>query len=565
VRNFGPIAVVILDELLRDRRPNPLRRSRHIRHFLLTGLALAAALVLAACGGGGGGSSSKNASVPPLHAGRVGPQSMFTLGGDLTDPAATVQTLAQLGVQSVHLYVGWSSIAPDPTSFHKPSFDATDPNAYPATGWAPYDAMIQGLTASHIAVNLSLTGKPPFWAEGPGDPKRTTEPEWKPNVADYKQWVIAVGRRYSGHFTPAGAKRPLPRIDFWSGWNEPNIGINLAPETTHSGSQIEVAPRVYRGLLNAFWSALHATGHGKDRILIGELAPIGATTGGQPGLFSSMVPFRFLRALYCVNTDNKPLTGKPATVRGCPATPAASKQFAAHNPALFHGSGFALHPYAFSSLPPDTPLPNTPDDAELAALPKAISLIDSLQRVYGSHTRFPIWLTEYGYITNPPNDQYTVSPKQAGLFLNWAQYIVWSDPRIKSNDQYLLNDPPTHAPFATGLRTATGKEKPSFAAYRMPLYLPVSKGSKGTPLLVWGQVRPAPAARRSSGKVQVATMQFQAKGSKAFKTVGQVHITNPNGYFEVHQSFPSSGSLRIKWSYPHGPTVFSRSAPVSIG
>jgi hypothetical protein len=551
--------------LLDARRNHPARLDRRIRHLLITGLALAATLVVSACGGGGSSSSQPN--VPPLHAGRVGPQSMFTLGGDLTtDPAGTVRTLAQLGVQSVHVYVNWSSIAPDPTSFHKPSFDAANPNAYPAAGWAPYDNIIRSLIARHIAVNLSLTGQPPHWAEGPGDPKKTriSEPQWKPNVAEYKQWVVAVGRRYSGTFKPPGASSPLPRIDFWSGWNEPNIGSSLAPETTHSGSQVEVAPRVYRSLLDAFWSALHATGHGHDRILIGELAPIGQTTGGQPGLFSSMVPFRFLRALYCVATNLKPLSGAAATARGCPATAAASKKFEQENPALFDASAFALHPYSLTSLPPDQLLPDGSQDAELAALPKAISLIDSLQHVYGSHTRFPIWVTEYGYITNPPNHQYTVSPKQAALFLNWAQYIMWSNPRIKSYDQYLLNDPPTHNPFATGLRTAKGKEKPAFAAFRIPLYLPVSKGSASTPLLVWGQVRPAPAARKASGKVQVATLQFQDHGSKTFKTVGQVHITNPNGYFEVTHKFTSSGALRIKWSDPHGPAVFSRAAPVTV-
>jgi hypothetical protein len=73
-------------------------------------------------------------------------------------------------------------------------------------------------------------------------------------------------------FTPPGASRPLPRIDFWSIWNEPNIETNLGPETTHRGSGVEVAPAIYRDLLNGAWGPLQVTGHGRDRILIGELA-----------------------------------------------------------------------------------------------------------------------------------------------------------------------------------------------------------------------------------------------------------------------------------------------------
>ena len=107
---------------------------------------------------------------------------------------------------------------------------------------------------------------------------------WKPNVADYGDWVKAVGTRYSGQFTPPGASAPLPRVDFWSTWNEPNIGINLAPETTHAGSAVEVAPMLYRKLLDAAWTAQHASGHGHDRILIGELAPAG-TSGGRQDCF----------------------------------------------------------------------------------------------------------------------------------------------------------------------------------------------------------------------------------------------------------------------------------------
>ena len=178
---------------------------------------------------------------------------MFTVAAELyTNSAANMDFLQSLGVGFVRLDLSWGTVAPDASSSHKPAFDARDPNAYPAM--ASYDALIRGLTARHIGIDLALIGKPPLWAAGRGAPSPSKQPQWKPDAADYADWVHAVGIRYSGHFTPAGASSPLPRMDFWSVWNEPNIGINLGPETTHPGSAVEVAPRLYRDLLNAAWS-----------------------------------------------------------------------------------------------------------------------------------------------------------------------------------------------------------------------------------------------------------------------------------------------------------------------
>ena len=59
-------------------------------------------------------------------------------------------------------------------------------------------------------------------------------------------------------------------------------------------------------------------------------------------------------------------------------------------------------------------------------------------------------------------------------------------------------------------------------------------------------------------------IQFGKGGQGAFTTVAKVTLTNPNGYFEVRQTFPSSGQVRLRWTYPDGPTVFSRTASVTL-
>jgi hypothetical protein len=276
-----------------------------------------------------------------------------------------------------------------------------------------------------------------------------------------------------------------------------------------------------------------------------------------------MAPLRFLRALYCVDSNYQKLTGTEASQRGCPATAAASDQFVAQNPGLFKAPGFAIHPYSFTSLPPNQRIPNEPDFAELAAMPTFEATLDRIQRVYGSTKQFPIWSTEFGYLTNPPNPQYTVTPAQAAYYLNWAEYITWEDPRLKSFDQFLIGDPPGTTVFATGLKTATGANKPTMDAFRMPLYLPVTSAASGHPLLVWGAVRPAPGAAHRTHKPQEAQLQFKGSGG-SFKTIGTISLSNPHGYFEVRQVFPSSGSVRLRWTYPAGQTVYSRAVDVTL-
>jgi hypothetical protein len=523
-------------------------------------LAVVAACVLGAVLSGCGGSSAKTTPGTTVALHRAGPESLFTVGAELyTNSDANIALLQSLGVGVVRLDVNWASVAPDGTSAHKPAFDARSANAYPAM--TRYDALIRALAARHIGVDLALIGPPPRWAEGPGAPNPSTQAEWKPDAGDYADWVAAVGTRYSGHFTPSGASHPLPRIDFWSVWNEPNIGNNLGPETTHAGSAIEVAPQLYRDLLNAAWGSLQSTGHGHDRILIGELAPAGATFKGAPGLFGAMAPLRFLRALYCVDANYRQLTGVQATERGCPATSAG---FVTQNPGLFKAPGFAMHPYSFTSLPPNVRVPNEPDYTELAAMPTFEATLDRIQRLYGSDRKFPIWSTEFGYITNPPNPQYTITPARAAYYLNWAEYMTWQDPRLQSFDQYLIGDPPGTTVFATGLVNAAGQPKPALDAFRMPLYLPVTTGAAKHPLLVWGEVRPAPGVARRTHKGQEVALQFKPASGGDFKTIDTVSLSNPHGYFEVKQAFPSSGSVRLKWAYPGGPTVFSRTVDVTL-
>jgi hypothetical protein len=354
-------------------------------------------------------------------------------------------------------------------------------------------------------------------------------------------------------------------VSFWSIWNEPNYGQQLAPQAIDN-STVETSPLLYRELLDAAWTALAQTGHGNDKILIGELAPRGQTTGDQPGNFSGMVPLRFIRALYCVDSSLHPLQGTDATARGCPATAAASKAFPAEHPGLFHATGFAIHPYPQGQVPPDVATVNEPDYADLPKLPSLEATLDGAAAAYGSTTRFPIYDTEFGLQTNPPETiARAISPTLAAYYMNWAEYMSWSDPRVASWDQYLLADPQGESHFDTGLMFADGTPKDSmYDAFRIALYLPHPSGNHGQALEVWGCVRPAHFAMLASKAPQSASIQFKPSSGGAFKTIQRVTITDNYGYFTTPVTFPSSGSVRIAWARPGGGPLYSRITPVTV-
>ena len=489
----------------------------------------------------------------------------------LTDPVGTLNIFRSLGVTTVRSFIGWGSLAPSPNSRKRPAhFNATNPAAYRAAGWAPFDALVEQAAARGMSCYLLISGPAPLWATRPaphGVSSRSAH-DYEPSGQAYSDFVKAVGTRYSGHYTPAGASSPLPRVRFWGIWNEPNYGYQLSPQAIGG---VEVAPAVYRGLVAGAWSALRATGHGHDTILFGETAPRGST---YPGLGNGTVPLRFLRALYCVDSSYRPLRGAAASARACPTTSGGSRHFRASNPGLFYASGFAAHLYTSGqSSSPGLPSPIfEPDYAGLSDLPSIIRTLDRLNRIYGSHTKFPIYNTEFGFQTNPPKGQcgcVFLSPANAAYYLNWSEYLEWSNPRVRSDAQYLLYDAPSAghpglSGFASGLMFANGTPKADYAAFQLPVYLPSSSTKAGRSLQVWGQVRPAPYAKLDSGSPQQVQIEFRPSSGGRWTTVDTATITNSAGYFEVPVTFPSSGSVRLQWTYPPGFLFFPANASSAV-
>ena len=184
----------------------------------------------------------------------------------------------------------------------------------------------------------------------------------------------------------------------------------------------------------------------------------------------------------------------------------------AANPGLFDATAFAHHPYSFF-LAPSAQMSDV-NFVPLSDLSRLEHGLDAIFGAYGVGRRLPLYLTEYGYETNPPNPYRGVSPATQALYINEAEYMAWRDPRVRAMSQFLLYDalPDTRYPrgserywstFQTGLRYADGTAKPSLGAYRVPIFVPNAVLGSGSSVFVWGRVRPA-----SHGSSQRAQIQW---------------------------------------------------------
>ena len=196
--------------------PTPSRKTTRLIARVSSALTLSASVIVA---GSLALPSAASASQTQLQ--------MIQDGGQLQlNPAGTLAKFRALGANTVRVVMFWYDIAPDPGSSKMPKFNATDPKAYPAANWALWDTIDRDAAADGIKVDFTVAGGSPTWADGPNIASGYKNPHeaWRPSAKDYGQFMQAVGTRYSGTFIPRGQSSPLPRVNMWALWNEPNFG-----------------------------------------------------------------------------------------------------------------------------------------------------------------------------------------------------------------------------------------------------------------------------------------------------------------------------------------------------
>jgi hypothetical protein len=491
------------------------------------------------------------------------------LAADTTVRDRTLDEAKALGARRIRLTAFWNRFAPNANGDTRPpGFDPTDPAMYPAESWRILDDVIAAIRARGMTVALNPTAPGPKWAGSEVFEDRLASVT-NPSPTEFSGFVAALGKRYGGSYVPAGATAPLPRVDHWSIWNEPNQGAWLAPQWRGTGKDaVPASPQQYRALVGGAWSALAATGHAPatDTILVGETAPKGAAK--VAAVSNAMAPMVFTRRLYCLGDDLQLLTGAKATAVGCPATPDPAA-FVAQNPALFSMTGWAHHPYELTSSP--TTVPDRPKDYVTAAnLPLLTDQLDRIMARYGvERTPLPLHLTQFGYQTDPP-DGFGVSPAKQAEYLNQVERIAWQNPRVRTLAQSLLyDDAPVRggAPserwassFQTGLRFGpgsgrAGQAKPALNAYRVALFVPDRTVSAKRRMALWARVRPGTGRR---------TVELQIRGAKGGYRKRRSLRTTSHGFVSTTVTV-RAGDRGVRLAYRDGgQRRFSREVGFSV-
>jgi len=370
--------------------------------------------------------------------------------------------------------------------------------------------------------------------------------------------VRAVGTRYSGTYrdeNDPSTTAPLPRIDFWAIYNEPNQGGWLTPQYVKRGSKrVPYSPVMYRDLWLQGRRGLDVTGHQDDIVLIGETAPLGSSgvTAKSP-----IRPKKFIREMFCVKSNGRRYTGRAAKDRRC----STLKKIRS-----FRTTAWAHHPYT-KKLPPNR-RDRSRDSISMANVSELGRLLDQMaKRTQRIASSVPTIMTEFGYETKPPDPFNGVSLEKQAAYINEGDFIAYKDPRILGQTQFLLRDvePVKTArrntkrywfTYQSGLLALDGTPKPAALAYRMPLVVTPS----GDRDRLWGQLRFLPNGARSE-----VELQFRPQGAADFATVeAPVPVTNGFGYWEADRPSPGPGTWRSLWRDPAtGVVITSREIPVS--
>jgi hypothetical protein len=342
---------------------------------------------------------------------------LFDEANTLTgNPDRTFPILKQLRTKALRTNLYWGGRYGVANT--KP-LNATDPDD-PAYRWALYDRTVNYAQQFGIKVVFSIYGTPAWANGGRGRNAAPTSP------LDLQRFARAAARRYSGRWL-ADDGRGLPRVDFWLAWNEPNNPVFLRPQFKRvGGKQVRWAAREYARICNAVVGGIHGAGFRTQKVACGATAPGGnnAPTSSRP----SISPVAFLRSM------------KAYGAKGFDA--------------------YAHHPYhANPSESPST----SPKGENTVTFGNIDLLIRELTRLYGAKR---VWITEYGYQTNPPDRVFGVSWAKQAAYLKQAYARARANPRIDMLLWFLLKDDTARGGWQSGLMTASGRHKAAFIQFQ---------------------------------------------------------------------------------------------------
>jgi hypothetical protein len=335
--------------------------------------------------------------------------------------AENLRQASVAGASVIHTTASWAGIAPT-----KPANAANGDD--PAYKLADLDELVfqSGLYGLRVMIDINGT---PKWANGGKAPNVMPK-----RLADLTTFTKMLATRYNG-------RQGHGTVALWSVWNEPNLQLFLTPQfsptktvtafKTVKGKKVKykkttfsiVGPANYAKLFKAAYAGIKS-GNSLAKVAIGETSARGR---------------------------DKPLAGVSASL-----APGTFAKYLAKVPGLKFDA-WAHHPYPTSpSLPPTQKVryPNV----TLSTLP---TFEKDLKTYF--HRSVPVWVTEYGHETKPP-DPHGVSYATQSKYAVQALNIAKNDPNVQMFIWFVFHDTSGN-PWQSGLYAANGSQKPAYDAF----------------------------------------------------------------------------------------------------
>jgi hypothetical protein len=288
------------------------------------------------------------------------------------------------------------------------------------------------------------------------------------------------GREFAA-FAAAAARR-YPFVRYWVIWNEPNLRRWFEP--TLPGTYV-------RRLLNPAYRAIHR---------VNRRARVAGGVTGPRGNIGGVSPVDWLQGM---------------------ARAGARLDAYAHHP---HPGGPFETPTRGGCFGPS---------CKTITLANLSLLVREVRRAWGPRVR--IWLTEWGYQTNPPDEFLGVSRRLQAQYIGEAARKVYRMRQVDMLIQFLYQDEREPERFQSGLVTIAGRAKPALHAFPFPL---ASAGRSGRIARLWGQIRPR--SGRQPYRLQLIT-------SERRPWLTPVRLTDRRGTFRVSVVVPRGAEVRV-WS-----------------
>jgi hypothetical protein len=314
--------------------------------------------------------------------------------------AENLRQASAAGASVIHTTASWPGLAPT-----KPANPSNGED--PAYKLGDLDELVyqSGLYGLRVMIDINGT---PKWANGGKAPNVMPK-----QLGDLTAFAKMLATRYNG-------RQGHGTVALWSVWNEPNLQLFLTPQFV--GKKI-VGPANYAKLFKAAYAGIKS-GNPLSKVAIGETSARGR---------------------------DKPLPGVSASI-----APGTFAKYLAKVPGLKFDA-WAHHPYPTSPNLPPTQKVRYPN-VVLLTLP---TFEKDLKTFF--HRSVPVWITEYGHETKPP-DPHGVSYATQSKYAVQALNIAKNDPNVQMFIWFVFHDTAGN-PWQSGLYTAGGSQKPAYDAF----------------------------------------------------------------------------------------------------